>query len=138
MIKEFNKITLETIRQHLNNNLEDSLENIIIDIGNCSYNSDNATFKLECRIKGTDTKEESNLKWVIKSGLYNLDLNRTHPKYKLVGYKAKARKRPFIIEDLINNKRYVINAEETHKMFGIEKITNTIIPFSVRKNEGNI
>ena len=34
MIKEFNRITLEAIRKQLQNNLKDSLENIIVNVGN--------------------------------------------------------------------------------------------------------
>mgnify|MGYP003133101626 FL=1 len=120
MIKEFNRITLEAVRKQLQNNLKDSLENIIVNVGNCSYDPTNATFKLELRIEGADTKEFSDLKWVIDSGLYDLDLDRYHPQYKLVGYKARSRKRPFIIEDR-NEKRYVIDRDQAMSMFGAFK-----------------
>jgi len=121
MIQEFNRITLEAVRKQLQNNLKDSIENVIIDVGNCSYSATNATFKIEVRIEGTDTKEEADLKYVIDSGLYDLDLNKYHPKYKLVGYKTKARKNPFIIEDLTNNKKYVIGIDYAKKLFGKEE-----------------
>ena len=120
MIKEFNRITLEAVRKQFQNNLKDSIENVIIDVGNCSYSATNATFKIEVRIEGADTKEFSDLKWVIDSGLYDLDLDRYHPQYKLVGYKTKARKRPFIIEDR-NEKRYVIDRDQAMSMFGAFK-----------------
>lgn len=94
-IMEINKNTLKEIRTQLDNVLKNhNIEGLNIELGNCSFDNIEATFKLKVTIEGGETKEELNLKDMAK--LMNLDLTIIHPTWKIVGYRSKARTKPFL------------------------------------------
>jgi hypothetical protein len=116
MITQFDRPTLKKIRVLLENQLNNSIENIEIKVGNCSYEGTNCTFKVNLHIKGTDTSEMADLKKY--ANLFDIDLSRTHDKYELVGFRTKAPKRPFIVKDKISNKRFIFTEEQAKKYWG--------------------
>tara|TARA_R110000851_G_scaffold93789_1_gene204188 strand:+ start:576 stop:1001 length:426 start_codon:yes stop_codon:yes gene_type:complete len=139
MITQFDKLTLKKIRELLENQLNNSIENIEIKVGNCSYEDTNCTFKINLHIKGTDTSEMADLKKY--ANLYNIDLSRTHDKYELVGFRTKASKRPFIVKNKIDNKRFIFTEEQAKKYWGSldsvmnDKLTLTEVPIPQKENE---
>jgi len=91
-------------------------------LGNCSFNEEKATFKLDVTFKGNSVqdiakkKEKEDLEYYAK--YYDLDLNRKHSRYTLIGYKVKSRKLPWIVSDNQKKGEYIISDEQAKKLFG--------------------
>jgi len=49
---------------------------------------------------------------------YDLDLNRKHSRYTLIGYKVKSRKLPWIVSDNQKKGEYIISDDQAKKLFG--------------------
>jgi|TARA_E500000318_G_scaffold88578_1_gene85892 hypothetical protein len=104
-------------QQHQAKEDRELLKQFDIKFGNCTYDPNGlATFKVEFKIKGTDSRELRDLKAFAK--LYNLDINKENPTYKIIGYRRRARKNPFVMEDKRNGKHYVISKENAQELFG--------------------
>ena len=87
-ITEMNRPTLERLRRELDRQLKNtSVEGVSIELGSCSYDSGQATFKLEVRVEGAETREQKALKMFAK--LDGIDLDKEHPRYKLVEFHSK-------------------------------------------------
>ena len=116
-IMEINKNTLKEIRTQLDNVLKNhNIKGLNIELGNCSFDNIEATFKLKVTIEGGETKEEQNLKDMAK--LMNLDLTIIHPTWKIVGYRSKARTKPFLAVKHSNPKqKYILGVEHVKDMF---------------------
>ena len=97
--------------------------NITLTLGNCSYSSNRAKFQLELLTEGGKSKEQEDLENMAQ--YLNLDLDKIAEEgkdnYKLWGYKSRARKNPFIIESVNNQKRYVISESHAVRLFQKEK-----------------
>ena len=98
-ITELNKGNLPTLRAYLDDHLADfndsvGIEGIKIKLGNCSYDSGQATFKLEIKVDGIETREQKALKIYAKYD--GIDLEKEHPIYKLVEYHVKKHQYPYI------------------------------------------
>ena len=91
------------------------------ELGNCSYSGGEATFKLKVLIKGGKSIEEQDLEQMARLDALDTDKTATigGKPCKLVGYKAKARKLPWIIENLTDGSRYVIDDYTAKKYYGI-------------------
>ena len=101
-ITEMNRPTLGRLRQELESYLSDftnkmEIEGVSIELGSCSYDSGQATFKLEVRVEGAETREQKALKMFAK--LDGIDLEKEHPRYKLVEFHSKKRQYPYIYID---------------------------------------
>ena len=97
-ITEMNRPTLERLRRELDTQLKSlTVEGISIELGSCSYDSGQATFKLEVKVDGVETKEQKALKMFAK--LDGIDLDKEHPRYKLVEFHSKKRQYPYIYID---------------------------------------
>ena len=101
-ITEMNRPTLERLRQELDSYLSDftdkmEIEGVSIELGSCSYDSGQATFKLEVKVEGVETREQKALKMFAK--LDGIDLDKEHPRYKLVEFHSKKRQYPYIYID---------------------------------------
>ena len=117
-----NKIKLKEIREKIEQKffeLDCAGLDVELKLGNCSYNDTYATFKLEVQVKGGDTKEMSDLKQISK--YRNLDLDKVYidgrHHFKLVGWKSRARKNPFIVKDIKTDSQYVIGEDVCDKRF---------------------
>ena len=97
--------------------------NITLTLGNCSYSSNRAKFQLELLTANGKSKEQEDLEDMAQ--YLNLDLDKigewSGDSYKLWGYKSRARKNPFIIEDVKTQKRYVISEPHAVRLFQKEK-----------------
>ena len=94
------------------------LNKYVFNIGNCSYNDSTATFKLEVTIKGAKSEERVALEKF--ADLWDIDLNKDHPEWILVGYNRKARGYPILMEKKSNGKTYKFTLESAKKLFGKE------------------
>ena len=97
-ITELNRPTLDRLRKELNAQLYGiAIEGVSIALGSCSYDSGQATFKLEVKVEGVETREQKALKMFAK--LDGIDLDKEHPYYKLVEFHSKKRQYPYIYMD---------------------------------------
>lgn len=133
----FDKKTLKVLREEIDQALDQVAQqhNIKIATGNCSYLEDSCTFKLECSLpnalKKTERDLETELEYREQSSIA-LTLDRTKIAYndgnhfKLVGYKTRARKNPFIIEKVIGGQltgdQYICTENYAEKLFGDDSI----------------
>jgi len=116
-----NKKEAKLLREELNKVCKQFDVGYIAEVGNATFNDYDVTFKVTIAPQGTLSKQERDLAEYAR--LYELDPNRTAQlhdgKYSLVGFSANARKRPFIIQNLISGSQYVIDLEQAKKHFAI-------------------
>ena len=78
-----------------------------------------ATFKVTVLLDGAKTKEQQYL--ADMAGLYDFDVDKvTHTqgmKLKLVGYKSKAPKMPWIVVDTLTNSEYKLTNDQAERLF---------------------
>ena len=97
-ITELNRPTLARLRTELDAQLSNiTIDGISIGLGSCSYDGGQATFKLELKVEGAETREQKALKMFAK--LDGIDLDKEHPRYKLVEFHSKKRQYPYIYID---------------------------------------
>ena len=126
MTEVIDKKTCQVLRKELQRVIEeskdyDSLNNQFdIKVGNASFDSQEVTFKLTLRLKDAERKESMDLNRY--ANLYDVVPQKVADvhgiKYKLVGYRVKARKQPFIVLNLTNNKEYLFTEDLGRKHFG--------------------
>ena len=126
MTELIDKKTCQVLREELQRVIEeskdyDSLNNQFdIKVGNASFDSQEVTFKLTLRLKNVESKYSMDLDRY--ADLYDVVPQKgadVHGiKYKLVGYRVKARKQPFIVLNLTNNKEYLFTEDLGRKHFG--------------------
>ena len=113
--------TLQEIRVQLNEVLaKTNIDGIEITLGNATFDSDNATFKLKLKVEGALSHDEQALQQMSK--LMNLDTTKETTidgmRCKLVSYKNKAPKFPWVIQDLDTSKRYKLQNFQVQAYFG--------------------
>ena len=102
---EITKITgtiADRLREELNIFLSDfvskhEIEGIKVELGNCSYYEAEAKYQLIIKVDGAETREQQNLKFYAQ--LDGIDLDKEHPRYKLMEYHPKKRQYPYIYID---------------------------------------
>lgn len=98
MIKEFNKTNLKNVREDITAILTKyAKENgIEIKIGNISFTAGSFTTKMEAKVKGAKTKEDSVLEFMmVTEGLVKTSkCGKT-----LVGYNTRGKRYPYIFEN---------------------------------------
>ena len=73
------------------------IEGIKVELGNCSYDEAQATYQLKINVDGVETREQKALKMYAQ--LDGLDLEKEHPRFKLMEYHPKKRQYPYIYVD---------------------------------------
>ena len=90
-----------------------------INVGNASFDNYEVTFKLTLRAKEVESKESMDLNRF--AYLYDVVPQKVADvhgiKYKVVGYRVKARKQPFIVLNLTNNKEYLFTEDMGKRFF---------------------
>jgi hypothetical protein len=111
----FNESLIKQINEMYDNKFDFTL-------GNCSFDEDKATFKLMVTLKGNSLKDIEKKKekedLVENAQYFDIDLERKHPRYTLIGYKVKSRKLPWIVLDNQKKGEYVISDDQAKKLFG--------------------
>lgn len=117
-ITELTRPILDRLRKELDAQLSNTtIEGVSIALGSCSYDSGQATFKLEVKVDGVETREQKALKMYAQ--LDGLDLEKEHPRYKLVEFHAKKRQYPYIYIDKTKpNLRFKGSTDWAIKHFG--------------------
>ena len=124
MTELIDKKTCQVLRNELqkvndNSSLSDKYD---IKVGDCNFDGYEVTFKVTLRVKDVESKESMDLNRY--ADLYNVVPQKVADvhgiKYKLVGYRVKARKQPFIVLNLTNNKEYLFTEDMGKRFFGKE------------------
>ena len=94
-----------------------------IEVGNCSYNGGEATFKVKVLLKGAKTREQIDLEFYAE--LHNLDLTKTAKlmgeDMQLSGYKSRARKKPYVLKRLRDGAEFVADQNLIEKFYKKEE-----------------
>ena len=116
IVKDFRAI-LDDI---LNDN--ESLEQFIVKVGNASFDDTEVTFKVNLRLKGAETREQKDLRRFAE--MDKVDTSKIAEvrgeKYSLIGYRRTAKTRPYIVQNLHNDKEYIFTTDMAKKYFGVE------------------
>ena len=116
IVKDFRAI-LDDI---LNDN--ESLEQFIVKVGNASFDDTEVTFKVNLRLKGAETREQRDLRRFAE--MDKIDTSKIGEmrgeKYSLIGYRRTAKTRPYIVQNLHNNKEYIFTTAQAQQYFGVE------------------
>ena len=125
MTEVIDKKTCQILREELQRVIEESKDydslnkQFDIKVGNASFDNYEVTFKLTLRAKNIESKESMDLDRY--ADLYNVVPQKVADvhgiKYKLVGYRVKARKQPFIVLNLTNNKEYLFTEDMGKRFF---------------------
>jgi len=126
----FTKTQLKVIRQAMQsalNKANDLLEDkVTFTVTNCTYNGGEATYKVNVLLDGAETKEQKDLAQM--ANLIGLDTTKIKDyqgmTMSLVGYKSKAPKMPWIVQDLKTNKEYKLTDTQAEQWFKkVEEVT---------------
>ena len=124
MTELIDKKTCQVLRKELqevndNSSLSDKYD---IKVGDCNFDGYEVTYKVTLRMKDVGSKESMDLDRY--ADLYNVEPQKVADvhgiKYKLVGFRVKARKQPFIVLNLQNNQEYVFTEDMGKRFFGKE------------------
>ena len=127
MTEVLNKKIIRELRDTLQRCLDYKLSEIAswvedrydINVGNASFDNYEVTFKLTLRAKDVESKESMDLNRF--AYLYDVVPQKVADvhgiKYKLVGYRVKARTKPFIVLNLQNNQEYVFTEDMGKRFF---------------------
>ena len=116
----FTKPQLKAIRQAMQSALEQvNLDGVTFTVANCTYNGGEATYKVNVLLDGAETKEQKDLTQMAK--LMGLDTSKIKDygphKMTLIGYKSKAPKMPWIVQDLKTGKEYKLTDTQAEQWF---------------------
>jgi len=128
-IETINKQTISQIRQLVEDSLSVILEdnNLRMELGNASYDNDSVKFTgFRISLANALTQEEKALKneleyrrafeprVTLDDSIVGTDKGQ---QFKLVGFKPRSTKKPFIIEDIKTGGRYVCPESMAERMF---------------------
>jgi len=98
---QFTRQQLNTLRKQMQNSLSLFADktDMQIEVGNCSYRGGEATFKVKVLMEGAKTREQEDLEFYAE--LHKLDTSLVRKlmgeDMELIGYKARARKKPWVL-----------------------------------------
>ena len=93
-----------------------------ITVGNASFDDTEVTFKVNLRLKGAETREQKDLRRFAE--MDKVDTSKIAEvrgeKYSLIGYRRTAKTRPYIVQNLHNDKEYIFTTALAQQYFGVE------------------
>ena len=93
-----------------------------ITVGNASFDDTEVTFKVNLRLKGAETREQKDLRRFAE--MDKIDISKIGEmrgeKYSLIGYRRTAKTRPYIVQNLHNDKEYIFTTALAQQYFGVE------------------
>ena len=93
-----------------------------ITVGNASFDDTEVTFKVNLRLKGAETREQKDLRRFAE--MDKVDTSKIAEvrgeKYSLIGYRRTAKTRPYIVQNLHNDKEYIFTTAQAQQYFGVE------------------
>jgi len=119
---EFTRAQLKNIRLEMQNSLSALVDNgLTFTVGNCSFRSDTATFKVVVTLPNAVAPEVTALMDEIERekmlGVIFSTSDSIHSQYQLVGYNNRARKRPYIFINKATKVKYVCDYKSAKRMF---------------------
>ncbi len=120
-MSQFTRKQLDTIRKQMQNalNMFADKTDITIEVGNCSYRGGEATYKVKVLMEGAKTREQEDLEFYAK--LHKLDLTMIAKlmgeDMSLVGYKSRARKKPWVLQRLRDGAEFVADTNLVEKFY---------------------
>jgi len=120
----FDKPTARKIREAMQEALENAgIHGVTINVGNCSFTEGEATYKVKVLIDGAKSRDEQALEQI--ASLMGLDTSKIASlqgmKVSLVSYNSRARKRPWVVQDLTTAQKYIIDDDTAKRLFGAEE-----------------
>ena len=120
----FDKPTARKIREAMQEALENAgIHGVTINVGNCSFTEGEATYKVKVLIDGAKSKDEQDLEQM--ASLMGFDTSKIASlqgmKVSLVSYNSRARKRPWVVQDLTTAQKYIIDDDTAKRLFGAEE-----------------
>ena len=120
---KFNKPTAHKIREAMQEALENAgIHGVSINVGNCTYSGGEATYKVQVLLDGAKSKEEQDLEQM--AHLMGIDTSKIASlqgmRVSLVSYNTRARKRPWVVQDLTTAQKYIIDDDTAKRLFGAE------------------
>ena len=115
----------EILQNHLSNNISTTttMNEFEIKVGNASFDDSEVTFKVNLRLKGAETREQKDLRRFAE--MDKIDVSKIGEmrgeKYSLIGYRRTAKTRPYIVQNLHNDKEYIFTTAQAQQYFGLEK-----------------
>ena len=125
-MSQFTRKQLDTIRKQMQNalNMFADKTDIQIEVGNCSYRGGEATYKVKVLMEGAKTREQEDLEFYAE--LHKLDLTKIAKlmgeDMSLVGYKSRARKKPWVLQRLRDGAEFVADTNLIEKFYKKEEI----------------
>ena len=120
-MSQFTRKQLDTIRKQMQNalNVFADKTDITIEVGNCSYRGGEATYKVKVLMEGAKTREQEALEYYAE--LHKLDLTMIAKlmgeDMSLVGYKSRARKKPWVLQRLRDGAEFVADTNLVEKFY---------------------
>ena len=114
------RATAKMLRGKLNAIFEEhGIDGFDLSVGNATFDDAQVTFKVEVREQGAGSKEERDLETFAQiDGLDTTKIaNQQGKAFALVGYKTRARKNPWIVQDMSSGTKYVINDMTAKRWF---------------------
>ena len=118
---KFDKPTARKIRDAMQEALEGAdIDGVTITVGNCSFIDGEATYKVNVLLDGGKSKEQTALEQMAHFSQIDTSKIATLEgmKVSLIGYNSKARKRPWIIQDLTTAQKYILDDDTAKRLFG--------------------
>ena len=121
---KFDKPTARKIRDAMQEALENAgIHGVSINVGNCSFTEGEATYKVKVLIDGAKSKDEEALEQMASlMGLNTYKIATLQGmRVSLVSYNTRARKRPWVVQDLTTTQKYIIDDDTAKRLFGAEE-----------------
>jgi len=121
---KFDKPTARKIRDAMQEALDKAdVNGVTIKVGNCSFTEGEATYKVKVLIDGAKSKEEQDLEQMATlMGLNTYKIATLQGmRVSLVSYNSRARKRPWVVQDLTTAQKYIIDDDTAKRLFGAEE-----------------
>ena len=115
-----NRTHVKNLRKVLENKLNGSMDNFIVEVGSANFNDTEVTFKVNLRMKGAKSQSEKDLEDF--ASMDKLDLTKIATldgkQFKLSGFRRKARTKPYLIQDQKGGGEYIITTDTAKRYFG--------------------
>ena len=119
---KFDKPTARKIRDAMQEALDKAdVNGVTIEIGNCSFTEGEATYKVKVLIDGAKSRDEEALEQMATlMGLSTYKIATLQGmRVSLVSYNSRARKRPWVVQDLTTAQKYIIDDDTAKRLFGV-------------------
>jgi hypothetical protein len=119
---KFDKPTARKIRDAMQEALDKAdVNGVTIEVGNCSFTEGEATYKVKVLIDGAKSRDEEALEQMATlMGLNTYKIATLQGmRVSLVSYNSRARKRPWVVQDLTTTQKYIIDDDTAKRLFGV-------------------